>query len=52
MESFESNDLKVNLWKTKVIVSDGISKDGFSKSRVSQYWVCSLRVNANLVLCV
>ena len=33
-EAFESKDLKVNLGKTKVMVSSGITKDGMSKSKV------------------
>ena len=32
--AFERNELKVNLWKTKVMVSSGITKDGLSKSNV------------------
>ena len=32
MEAFESRGLKVKLWKTKVMVSDGITKDDISKS--------------------
>ena len=30
-EDFESKDLKVNLGKTKVMVSGGITKDGMTK---------------------
>ena len=30
-EAFDSKGLKVILWKTKVIVSSGITKDGMSK---------------------
>ena len=30
-ESFESNGFKVNLGKTKTMVSSGITKDGMSK---------------------
>ena len=51
-ESFESKGLKVNLWKTTVIVSGGITKDGMSKSIVDPCGVCSLRVKANSVLCL
>ena len=32
-EAFESKGLKVNLSKTKVMVSCGITKDGLSKSK-------------------
>ena len=44
--------LKVNLGKTKVMVSSGITQDGLSKSNVDQCRVCSLRVGANSVLCL
>ena len=47
-----SKDLKVNPGKTKVMVSSGITKDGLSKSKVDSCEVCTLRVKANLVLCV
>ena len=33
-EAFESKGLKVNIWKTKVMVSGGTTKDVFSKSEV------------------
>ena len=35
-DAFESKGLQVNLylWKTKVMVSGGITKDGISKSKV------------------
>ena len=33
-ESFESKDLKVELWKTKVMVSGGVANDGLSKGNV------------------
>ena len=46
-EAFESKGLKVNLGKTKVMVSGGITKDGLSKSKVDPCEVCSLRVKAN-----
>ena len=32
-EALESKDLKANLWKTKVMVSSSITKDGLSKSK-------------------
>ena len=51
-EAFESKGLKVNLGKTKVMVSGSIIKDGMSKSNVDPCGVCSLRVNSNPVLCV
>ena len=44
--------LKVNLGKTKVMVNNGITQDGLSKSEVNPCRVCSLRVKANSVLCV
>ena len=50
-ESFESNCLKVNLGKTKVVVSGGITKDDMSTSKVDPGGVCSLRVKGNSVLC-
>ena len=48
-ESFESKGLKVNLGKTKVTVSDAITKDCMSERKVDQCGVCSLRVKANSV---
>ena len=33
-ESFGSKGLKVNLGKSKIMVSDGITKDGSSKGKV------------------
>ena len=50
--AFESNGSKVNLGKTKLMVSGGITKDGMSKSLVDPCGVCSLRVKANSVLCL
>ena len=47
-----SKGLKVNLWKTKVMVCGGFTKDGMSKGKVDTHGVCSLRVNASSVLCV
>ena len=44
---FDSKGLKVNLGKTKVIVSGRITKDGISKSEVDPCWVCSLRVKVS-----
>ena len=44
--------MKVNLWKIKAMVSDGITKDGMSKSKVNPCGVCSLRVKANSALCL
>ena len=52
MEAFESKSLKVNLWKTKVTVSGGITKDGMSKSNVDPCRFCNLRVKVNSVFCV
>ena len=51
-EAFESKGLKVNLGKSMVMVSSGITQDGISKSNVDQCGICSLRVKANSVLCV
>ena len=50
-EAFESKGLKVNLGKSKVMVSSGINQDSLSKCKVGLCGVCSLRVNANSVLC-
>ena len=44
--------MKVNLGKTKVMVSGGITNVGLSKSEVDSCWVCSLRIKAKSVLCV
>ena len=44
--------MKVNLGKTKVMVSDGITKDGLPNCKVDPYGVCSLRVKSNSVLCL
>ena len=46
-ESFESKGVRVNIEKTKATVSSGITKDGFSKSKVDPCGVCSMRVKAN-----
>ena len=46
-KAFESKGLKVNLGKTNVMDSGGITKDGMSKSKVDKCWVCSLREKAN-----
>ena len=43
--------MNVDLGKTMVMVSGGITKDGMSKSKVDRCGVCSLRVKANSVLC-
>ena len=51
-EAFESKGLKVNLGKTKVMVSGGITKNGMSKSKVDPCGVCSLKVKTNSVLCL
>ena len=48
-EAFESQDLRVNLGETTVIVSSVITTDVTSKSKVDLCRVCSLRVMANLV---
>ena len=46
-EAFECKGLKVNLGKTKVMVSDGITKDGLPNCKVAPCGVCSLRVKPN-----
>ena len=51
-EAFECKVLKVNLGKTKVMVTGYITNDGISKCKVDQCWVSSLTVKANSVLCV
>ena len=51
-EAFEIKGLKVNLGKTKAMVSGGIIKDGMPKSKVDPCGVCSLRAKANSVLCL
>ena len=43
-EAFESKGLKVNLGKTKVMVSGSITNEGMSKSKHDPCGVCSLRV--------
>ena len=50
--SFESKDLKVNLVKSKVMISGSITQDGLSIGKVDPYGICCLRVKANSVLCV
>ena len=50
--AFECKGLKVNLWKIKVMVSGGITKDGLSKGIVCTFGVYRLRVKANSILCV
>ena len=37
-KAFGSKGLKVKLWKTKQMVSGGITKDGLSKSKVDPKW--------------
>ena len=44
--------MKVNLGKTEVTVSSGITKDGMSKSKVDPCGVCHLRVKANSAMCL
>ena len=46
-QAFESRGLKVNLWKTMVMVSNGITQDGLPKSKVDPCGVYFLRVKAN-----
>ena len=51
-EAFESKGLRVDLGKTKVMVSGSITKNGLSNNKVDPHGVCSLTVKANYVLCV
>ena len=51
-EAFESIYVKVDIGKTKVMVSSGITKDGLSKSNVDTCEVCSLRVKGYSILCM
>ena len=46
-EALESKGLKVNLGKTKVMVSSGITQDGLAKAKVDPCGICSLRVKDN-----
>ena len=48
-EAFESKELKVNLKKTKVMVSG--SKGELLESKVDPCAKCSKRVMANLLMC-
>ena len=51
-DTFGNKALKVNLGKTNIMVSGGITKGGFSKSNVDPCGVFNLRVKANSVLLV
>ena len=51
-EAFECKGLKVNLGKTKIMVSGDITKDCMSNGKVDPCGVCSFGVKANSVLCV
>ena len=51
-EVFESKGLKLNLRKTKVIVSSGITKNSMLKSKVDTCGFRSLRAKANSALCL
>ena len=51
-EAIESKGWKVNLMKTKVMVSGSITKDGMTKSKVDPYGVSSMRVKANSAFCL
>ena len=44
--------MRVSLGKTKVVICDGITKDGMSKSKIDPCGACSLRVKASSVLCL
>ena len=48
--TLSSKGLKVNLGKTKVIVSGGVTEVSLSKSKVDLHRVYSLRVKANSFL--
>ena len=48
-EVFESKGLKVNHWKTKVMVSGSITKDGMSKRKVDPCGFSSVRAKTNSV---
>ena len=50
-EAFHSKAFKVNLEKTKVMISGSITTDGMSKSKVDPCGVSNMRVKANSVLC-
>ena len=49
-EALESKGFKINLGKTKEMVSGGITKDDMSKSKVDPCENRSFKVKANLVL--
>ena len=49
---FESKSLKINLRKTKVMVSGDITKDGMSRSKVDPCGVCRYTIKANSTLYV
>ena len=51
-EAFKSKGLRLNLGKTKAMVSRGITQTGLSKSKVDPCGICSSRVKTNSVLCV
>ena len=51
-EAFESKDLKITIGESELMVSGGITKDGFSMSTVHPCGVCSMREKANSLLCV
>ena len=49
-EAFKSKGLKLNLVKTEVMDSGGITKDGLSRCKVDPCGFCCLRVKLNSVL--
>ena len=51
MEAVESKCLG-SVWKAKVMVSAGISKDCLSKNKIDPCGVCILRVNLDSLLCL
>ena len=46
-EAIKSKSLNVNIGKTKVMISGGITMDRLSKRKINLCVVCSLRVKAN-----
>ena len=52
MMAFESMGLKLNFGSTKLMISQGITKDGLSKCKVNPGGICFFRLMANFVLYV
>ena len=51
-EAIESKGLKINLRKTKLMVSGGITKDSMSKNKVYPCGACDLKAKADSILCL